>query len=169
MAGAASPPGTRNSRPSSLLENGPDSSLCFQRIHDPAGILLTRAHPFHKDGLWASLGKRVYVSDELLTQGVTARSRSSPSLISSREESIRCHPLEVYLSCAIGQQGAEPKVGLFCTFKTVPSFPGKRKEAEKVRFEPTRQLNTAYTISSSKIRDLTRCDVTGNFACLWAF
>src|ERR671917_925222 len=71
MAGAASPPGTRNCRPSSSLENGPDSSLCFQRIHDPASILLIRAHPFHRDGFWASLGKRVYVSDELLTQGVT--------------------------------------------------------------------------------------------------
>jgi len=34
-------------------------------------MLLTRAYPFHGDGIWASLGKRVYVSDELLAQGVT--------------------------------------------------------------------------------------------------
>ena len=45
-------------------------------------MLLTRAYPFHGDGIWASLGKRVYVSDELLAQGAPARSRSSSSLIS---------------------------------------------------------------------------------------
>src|ERR671910_1045461 len=97
------------------------------------------------------------------------RRAPGPRTRSSREESIRCHPLEAYLSCAIGQQGAEPKVGLFCTLKTVPFFSGKHKQAEKVRFEPTRQLNTAYTVSSPKTCDLTSSDVSGNSACLWVF
>jgi hypothetical protein len=69
------------------------------------------------------------------------------------------YPFKAHLSLAVGQQGAEPKAGLFCTLKTVRFFPGKHKEAERVGFEPTRQLNTAYTICSPKTCDLTRSDV----------